>query len=92
MDFMNLIIQKALILIPALCVIGCILKRTDFIKDKYIPLLLLPLGILGAIGILGISIESIIQGILITGGAVYSNQICKQMKKNETKENNNSHN
>ena len=83
MDIMNLIIQKALILIPALYIIGCILKRTDFIKDKYIPIVLLPLGILGAIGIIGFSAESVIQGILITGAAVYGNQVCKQIMKNE---------
>ena len=48
--------------------------------------------VIGAIAISGISVESIIQGILVTGATVYSNQVCKQMKKNETKENNNSHN
>ncbi len=88
MDFMNFIIEKCLILIPALYIIGCILKKAEFIKDKYIPIILLPLGILGTIAINGISIESTIQGILVTGATVYSNQVCKQIKKDETKENN----
>lgn len=90
MDFMNFIMEKSLILIPALYIVGCILKKANFIKDKYIPIILLPLGILGATAISGISVESIIQGILVTGATVYSNQVCKQMKKNETKEKNNS--
>lgn len=90
MDFMNFIMEKSLILIPVLYIVGCILKKANFIKDKYIPIILLPLGILGAIAISGISVESIIQGILVTGATVYSNQVCKQMKKDETKENNNS--
>ena len=88
MDFMNFIIEKCLILIPALYIIGCILKKAEFIKDKYIPIILLPLGILGTIAINGISMESTIQGILVTGATVYSNQVCKQIKKDETKENN----
>ena len=86
MDFMNFIMEKSLILIPALYIIGCILKKAEFIKDKYIPIILLPLGILGAISINGISTESIIQGILVTGATVYSNQVCKQIKKDETKD------
>ncbi|MEI3337977.1 MAG: phage holin family protein [Clostridium sp.] len=89
MDFMNFIIEKCLILIPALYILGCILKKAGFIKDKYIPIILLPLGILGAIAINGISIESTIQGILVTGATVYSNQVCKQIKKDKPKENNN---
>ena len=37
MDFMNFIMEKSLILIPALYIVGCILKKANFIKDKYIP-------------------------------------------------------
>ena len=38
-------------------------------------------GILGAVAIMGISPESVIQGVLITGTAVYGNQVFKQLKK-----------
>ena len=36
MEFMEYITENALILIPALYVIGMFLKALEFIKDKYI--------------------------------------------------------
>ena len=80
---MNYIVEKCLILIPVLYVIGTILKNLEFIKDKYIPLILLPIGIAMAIAISGIDVNSVIQGILITGVTVYGNQIFKQISKEE---------
>ena len=82
-DFMSFITEKALILIPVLYILGMILKNTEKVPDKYIPLILLPIGILFSIGLLGLSIDRVIQGILITGGAVYVNQLIKQQKKKE---------
>ena len=80
---MNYIVDNCLILIPVLYTIGMILKNLEFIKDKYIPLILLPIGIALAIAIKGIDINSVIQGILVTGVAVYGNQIFKQINKEE---------
>ena len=82
-DFMSFITEKALILIPVLYILGMILKNTEKVPDKYIPLILLPIGILFSIGLLGLSIDSVIQGILITGATVYVNQLIKQQKKKE---------
>lgn len=75
------IIENALLLIPVLNVIGAVIKGTEKISDKYIPIILLGFGILGAVAILGISAESVIQGVLVTGAAVYGNQVLKQLKK-----------
>ena len=83
MDLATYIIEKCLILVPALLVLGSILKGTEKIKDKYIPLILLPLGIVGAVAIGGFNVDSIIQGILVTGAAVYCNQLFVQRKKAE---------
>lgn len=83
MDFTQYISQNALILVPVLYIIGMIIKNTEQIKDKYIPVILLIIGILGAIGIMGISLNSVIQGILVTGAAVYTNQLIKQTTKEE---------
>ena len=80
---MNYIVDNCLILIPVLYVIGAILKNLEFIKDKYIPLILLPIGITMAIAISGIDVNSAIQGILVTGVTVYGNQIFKQINKEE---------
>lgn len=83
MEFLNYIIENALILIPALVIIGQIIKNIEVIPDKYIPLILLVFGIGGAIAIIGVSVDAIIQGVLVTGAAVYGNQIVKQLKKSE---------
>ena len=83
MEILTYITENAIILIPVLIIIGLILKKLEFIPDKYIPLILLPLGILGAMALGGWTVESAIQGILVTGAAVYGNQIVKQLKKEE---------
>ena len=83
MDLATYIIEKCLILVPCLLVLGSILKGTEKVKDKYIPLILLPLGIAGSVAIGGINVDSIIQGILVTGAAVYCNQLFVQGKKAE---------
>lgn len=80
---MNYIVDNCLILIPVLYIIGMILKNLEYIEDKYIPLILLPIGIALAIAIKGVDINSVIQGILVTGVTVYGNQIFKQISKEE---------
>ena len=80
---MNYIVDNCLILIPVLYIVATILKNLEFIKDKYIPLILLPIGVALAIAIKGIDINSVIQGILVTGVTVYGNQIFKQLSKEE---------
>ncbi len=77
------ITENALLLIPVLNILGTIIKNTEKIPNKYIPLILLGVGILGAIAILGISPESVVQGVLVTGTSVYGNQVVKQLKKSE---------
>lgn len=81
MDFLNYIVDNALILIPVLYIIGTFLKGLEIINDKYIPLILMAFSITFSIAILGLNVNSIIQGILITGATVLSNQLIKQSKK-----------
>ena len=80
-EILEYITENALILIPVLLIIGSIIKRTEKINDKWIPLILLPLGIAGALALGGLSVDSAVQGVLVTGAAVYGNQIVKQMNK-----------
>ena len=77
------ITENALVLIPVLNIIGVILKDTEKIPDKFIPLILLGFGIVGSIAVMGLSPESVVQGVLVTGTAVYGNQVVKQLKKKE---------
>lgn len=83
MEILTYITENALILIPVLVVIGQIIKNIQKIPDKWIPVILLPLGILGAMALGGWTVTSAIQGILVTGAAVYGNQLVKQLKKDE---------
>ncbi len=80
-DVFQFIISDALILIPALMIVGKILKELYIFPDKWIPLFLLPLGIAGAIALIGWSWKAVVQGVLITGTAVYGNQLIKQINK-----------
>ena len=83
MEFLNYITENALILIPVLVIIGQIIKGIEAIANKWIPLILLPVGILGAMALGGWTIDSAVQGILITGAAVYGNQLVKQLKSDD---------
>ena len=87
MDFIQLIwdyiIDKALILVPALYILGMVLKQMQFIADKYIPLILIIVGVGFAVWMLGFSPDSVIQGILVAGAAVIGNQLFKQMLKKD---------
>ena len=83
MEIIGYIMDNALILIPALIVIGAIIKQVEAIPNKWIPLILLPLGIAGALALGGLSTDSVIQGILVTGASVYGNQLVKQLGKKE---------
>ena len=79
MNIPDFIFDQGLILIPALNIIGMIVKSAEKIPDKYIPIILLAFGIAGVFGLAGISPSSAVQGVLITGAAVYGNQIAKQL-------------
>ncbi|CAB1250098.1 Holin [Ruminococcaceae bacterium BL-6] len=83
MEFLEYLVDKALILIPVLNILGAIIKDSDKIPDKYIPVILLAFGILGSVGLMGFSAASVVQGVLVTGAAVYGNQIVKQFRKCE---------
>ena len=82
-NLINYVMDNALILIPVIYVIGAILKGTELIKDKYIPVILLPIGIVLGMLIVGFTVNGFIQGVLVTGVAVYANQLVKQALKEE---------
>lgn len=79
---------ELLVLIPVLYILGLMLKKTEKINDKYIPVML---GIIGIVlcaiyvaAVSGICLMSVFtavtQGILVAGAAVYVNQLVKQNK------------
>lgn len=83
MELLSYIMDNALILIPVLLILGQIVKGMQKIPNKWIPLILLPIGIAGALALGGPSVDSAVQGVLVTGVAVYGNQVVKQITKSE---------
>jgi len=79
MDIIKFITEQALVLIPVLYIIGMLLKNTPKIKDWSIPYILLALGIVGAISLMGVTVQAVIQGILVSGATVLGNQLIKQV-------------
>lgn len=84
MDFTSYLIDKMLVLVPVLYIIGMMIKSTPAVKDWLIPWIILGLGLIGAVGI-GITagipiVDAIIQGILVTGVTVLTNQLIIQTK------------
>lgn len=82
MDVIQFVVEEALIIVPALWIIGVFLKKS-VLKDKWIVWILLVTGIGFSFGLLGLSVESLIQGILVSGAAVLGHQLIKQTLKEE---------
>ena len=75
----NLIAPELFVLVPVLYLIGMGIKKSTWIKDKYIPTILGALGvILACIYLKSLSFSGITQGILCAGASVYVNQLIKQ--------------
>lgn len=94
MDIMQYIEPALLVLVPVLNILGKIIKDTEYIKDKYIPSMLGAVGVaLAIIWVLATATLStgqdwllaafiaVVQGVLVTGVAVYFNQLWKQANK-----------
>jgi hypothetical protein len=77
--FWGYIVEKAYVLIPALYLLGLFMKKVPKIPDWVIPLALLGLGILGAVLLVGFTIDGVIQGVLVAGVTVFVNQAYKQI-------------
>ncbi|WP_199798518.1 phage holin family protein [Clostridium tetani] len=77
-NLMDYIVEQALILIPVLYILGLMLKGTEKIKDWTIPWILLTCGIGSCIAIMGVNIQALLQGVLVTGATVFGNQLVKQ--------------
>lgn len=73
--------ESALILIPITYIVGLFIKSVEYIKDKYIPLILLCIAVILSCCLNGFNIDSLLQGILCAGVAVFCNQSIKQLLK-----------
>lgn len=80
MQIIDYIVKEVYILFPVLYIIGVFLKRTPKLADWLIPWILLGLGMLGGFFVAEMSVHGILQGILVAGASVFTNQLYKQMK------------
>lgn len=81
MDFIiDYIVDQALIVIPVLLILGKIFKETPNIKDWLIPYVLLILGVCFATFLMGFNVDAVIQGVLVSGAAVFGHQLFVQGK------------
>lgn len=82
MEIINFIIEEGLIMIPALYIIGEIIKLTGSLNNKWIPLTLLIFSLLFTPLLLGgFTPDNIVQAILVTGVTVLGDQLIKQSGK-----------
>ncbi len=84
MEILNYILENRLVLVPVLYIIGEFIKRTEYIKDKFIPIIILTIGIIFSVLMGGDTvINNVNQGILVAGVTVLGNQLMKQIGKED---------
>ena len=92
--FSQMIQPELLAMVPALCFLGVLLKRSDTVKDERIPRILGIAGILiaaiwvfgqntprGFSEIMNAVFTSLVQGLLCAGASVYLHQLVHQRRK-----------
>ncbi|EML1139399.1 TPA: phage holin family protein, partial [Clostridioides difficile] len=75
--------EQLLILVAALSIIGKGCKKYKQLDNKYIPVVLLILGIGFSIWMLGLNPVAVLQGVICWGVAIGINQTYKQLKDGE---------
>ncbi|ALP03627.1 phage holin family protein [Clostridioides difficile] len=79
-NLISFIPEQLLILVAALYVIGAGCKKYKQLDNKYIPVVLLALGIGFSIWMLGLNPSAVLQGIICWGISIGINQTYKQLK------------
>lgn len=82
MDILNYVVEEGLIMIPVLYIIGEIVTGTEFLANKWIPLVLLVISVGFTPLLLGTyDAANIVQAVLVAGATVYSHELLKQTNK-----------
>ncbi|CCL36112.1 TPA: phage holin family protein [Clostridioides difficile] len=82
-NLISFIPEQLLILVAALSIIGKGCKKYKQLDNKYIPIILLVLGIGFSIWMLGFSPNAVLQGVICWGISIGINQTYKQLKDGE---------
>lgn len=81
MNLVEFINAEFMVLIAALYGLGMVIKHTNLISDKFIPVILMIIGILFSVALGGASIDSVIQGIIVCTVTVWGNEAVTQLLK-----------
>lgn len=86
MDILNYVVQEGLVMIPVLFIIGEIVKDTELLGNKWIPLVVLSVSVGFTPFLLGAyTADNIVQAVLVAGVTVFGNELIKQSSKGEVK-------
>ena len=84
MDILNYVVQEGLVMIPVLFIIGEIIKSTELLSNKWIPLSLLIVSIGFTPLLLGAyTADNMVQAVLVAGVTVFGNELIKQSNRGD---------
>lgn len=82
MEILNFIVDEGLVMIPALFLLGEIVKRTGVFADNWIPLIILVVSFgLTPMLLGGFTASNVVQAILVAGMPTYGYESVKQLIK-----------
>ena len=71
MDILQMVVEEGYIMIPALYILAEAIKRTEAVDNKWIPLILIAIGVSVTPFLLGgFTAYNIVQGILVSGAPI----------------------
>ena len=86
MDILNYVVQEGLVMIPVLFIIGEIVKGTELLSNKWIPLVVLVISVAFTPLVLGTyTADNVVQAVLVAGVTVFGNELIKQTSKGDVK-------
>lgn len=86
MNVLDYVVQEGLVMIPVLFIIGEIVKGTELLSNKWIPVVLLVVSIGFTPLVLGTyDANNVVQAILVAGATVFGNELIKQSSKGDVK-------
>ena len=84
MDILNYVVQEGLVMIPVLFIIGEIVKGTELLSNKWIPLVVLVISVAFTPLVLGAyTADNIVQAVLVAGVTVFGNELIKQSSRGD---------
>ena len=81
MDILEYVVKEGLVMIPVLYILAEVIKHTELLDNKWIPLTLLIISIAFTPFLLGMfNADNIVQAVLVAGVTVFADQLYKQTK------------